>query len=109
VAKPADHWNDELEPRPVRLPDGGELVTLRDAGDYIARLPKPEHDRDEWQIAVRELLRAAKGHGPWRFFAGLAINRALYGVTPPPIGNPDNTPPTSKWRNQRKRDAWRGG
>jgi hypothetical protein len=31
-----------------------ELVTLRDAGDYIAKLPKREHDRPEWQIAVTD-------------------------------------------------------
>jgi len=106
--KQIDHWNDGLEPRAVRLPDGGKLVTLRDAGEYINALPKPIQRSAPWQLAVRELLKAADGHGPWRMFAALAINRALYGVTPPPIGNPDDAPPSPKWRNQRKRDAWRG-
>jgi hypothetical protein len=27
---------------PIPLPDGGELRTLRDAGNYIAKLPKRE-------------------------------------------------------------------
>jgi len=103
----ADHWDDELESRPVRLSNGRELVTLRDAGDYIAKLPKRDQDSDAWQLAVRELLKAADGRGPWRFFAGLAIMRALYGRTKPPIGNPDNAPPAPKWRNQRKRNPWR--
>jgi len=102
-----DHWDDLLEPRAVRLPDGRELVTLRDAGEYIEALPKREQNRPEWQWAVRQLLRAAQGHGPYRMFARLAIGTALNGKPEPPIGNPDDAPPSPKWRNQRKRDAWR--
>ena len=30
----------------IPLPDGGELRTLRDAANYIAKLPKREHDAD---------------------------------------------------------------
>ena len=56
----ADHWDDDLEP----LPDSGHLTTLREAGDYIAKLPKREHDKREWQIAIGDLMRAAAGHGP---------------------------------------------
>jgi len=40
-------------------------------------------------------------------FAALVINRGLYGVTQPPIGNPEDAPSSRKGRNQRKRDAWR--
>jgi hypothetical protein len=29
---------------PIPLPDGSELRTLRDAGNFIAGLPKREHD-----------------------------------------------------------------
>lgn len=29
---------------PIPLPDGRQLVTLRDAGNYITKLPKAEHD-----------------------------------------------------------------
>jgi hypothetical protein len=47
----ADHWHDDLDPSPVPLPDGGELVTLRDAGDYIARLSKREQSKPEWRLA----------------------------------------------------------
>jgi hypothetical protein len=103
----ADHWDDPLEPRAVRLPDGRELVTLRDAGQFINALPKRVEDSEPWQLAVRELLKAAEGRGPWRVFAPLAINRALYGKAEPPIGNPDDAQPSPKWRNIRKRDAWR--
>src|SRR5262245_1543353 len=103
----ADHWDDDLDPLPVPLPEKGMLVTLRDAGAFIDKLPKKERDRPEWQTAIRDLMRAAQGHGPWRFFARLTIMRALYGKTPPPIGNPHDAPPAPKWRNQRKRDPWR--
>jgi hypothetical protein len=29
---------------PIPLPDGGKLLTLRDAANYITKLPKREHD-----------------------------------------------------------------
>jgi hypothetical protein len=29
---------------PITLPDGRELVTLKDAGTYITKLPKAEHE-----------------------------------------------------------------
>jgi hypothetical protein len=103
----ADHWNDEFEPWPIPLRDGGELSTLRQAGDYIAKLPKREHDRPEWQIAVKDLMRAATGHGPWRFLARIAIMHALYGKTEPPIGDSNDAPAGPKWRGPGKRDPWR--
>jgi hypothetical protein len=34
---------------PIPLPDGRELRTLRDAGNFIAKLPKAEHDAPEWE------------------------------------------------------------
>jgi hypothetical protein len=37
---------------PILLPGGRELVTLRDAGDYITSLPKAEQDIEEWQTAI---------------------------------------------------------
>jgi hypothetical protein len=33
---------------PIPLPGGRTLVTLRDAGQYIAKLPKRQHDSPEW-------------------------------------------------------------
>jgi hypothetical protein len=69
VAKTVDHWDDLLDP----LPGGGELVTFRDAGDYIAKLSKSDHDRPEWQLAIKDLMRAAAGHGPWKLLARIAI------------------------------------
>jgi hypothetical protein len=89
------------------MPDGGTLVTLRDAGNFIAKLPKREPDKPEWQLAAKDLTRAAAGHGPWRFIARIAIMHALYGRPEPPIRNPNDARPGPKWRGRRKRDAWR--
>jgi hypothetical protein len=32
-----------------RVPRGRQLVTLQDAGTYITKLPKSEHEAAEWQ------------------------------------------------------------
>ena len=46
---------------PIVLPDGRQLVTLEDAGDYITKLPKADQQLDEWQIAIECLIGAAEG------------------------------------------------
>ena len=46
---------------PILLPGGCELVTLRDAGDYITSLPRAEQDIEDWQMAVGCLIGAAEG------------------------------------------------
>jgi hypothetical protein len=38
-----DKWHRTFNER-IPLPGGGELCTLHDAGNYIAKLPKSEHD-----------------------------------------------------------------
>jgi hypothetical protein len=80
----ADDWDGEFD-WPIPLPGGGELVTFRDAGDYVAALPKREHDKPEWQLAIGDLMRAAAGHGPWRLLARIAIMHALHGKPEAPI------------------------
>ena len=37
---------------PIPLPNREPLVTLRDAALYVTKLPKAEHDADEWQAAM---------------------------------------------------------
>jgi hypothetical protein len=37
---------------------GSKLVTLRDAGEYIAALPKKVHELPEWRAAAEALLLA---------------------------------------------------
>lgn len=41
---------------PIPLPRSRPLVTLRDAAEYITKLPKAEHDVPEWQAAMEALL-----------------------------------------------------
>ncbi|WP_249791419.1 hypothetical protein [Bradyrhizobium sp. SRL28] len=42
---------------PIILPDGRKLLTLKDAADYITKLPKKESDLPEWQTALEVLLQ----------------------------------------------------
>jgi hypothetical protein len=37
---------------PISLPRGRQLITLKDAANYIQTLPKAEQDLEEWQAAV---------------------------------------------------------
>lgn len=100
----ADFWDDEFD-WSIPLPGGGELVTFRDAGDYIDKLPKREQEKLEWQLAIKDLMRAAAVHGPWKLLARIAI---MHGKAEPPIDNPNDAPPAPKWRSRGKRDPWRG-
>jgi hypothetical protein len=45
---------------PIELPSGRKLITLRDAALYITKLPKAEHDAEEWQAAMAALLLVAE-------------------------------------------------
>ena len=56
--------------------DGKTLRTLRDAAQYITKLPKAEHDADEWQAAMEALLLVAELDGP-PMFARIGIMRAI--------------------------------
>jgi hypothetical protein len=59
----------------VVLPDGRELLTLRDAAEYITALPKAEHDAADWQVAMEALLLVSRS-GP-TMLARIAVMRAL--------------------------------
>jgi hypothetical protein len=50
----------------ILLPCGRQLVTLKDAGTYITKLPKTEHEAPEWQAAMRTLILVATIGGPTR-------------------------------------------
>jgi len=62
--------------QPVPLPEGPPAQTLRDAADYIRKLPLPERDRQDWRLAVQMLIDAAEDRGPM-LFARMGIVRAL--------------------------------
>jgi hypothetical protein len=61
---------------PIPLPDGRQLVTLRDAATYITTLPKAEHDAPEWQHAMEALLLVAETNGV-TMLARIGVMRAL--------------------------------
>ena len=62
--------------QPVPLPEGPPAQTLRDAADYVRKLPQPERDCQEWRLAVQMLIDAAEDRGPM-LFARMGIVRAL--------------------------------
>jgi hypothetical protein len=68
-------WSRRFED-PVILPDGRKLVTLRDAGDYITKLPNAEHEAPEWQAAMEALILVATSGG-LTMFARIGVMRAL--------------------------------
>jgi hypothetical protein len=61
---------------PIPLSDGRMLATLRDAGDYIASLPKKEAALPEWQAAIEALILVVDHSGP-TMHAGVGVMRAL--------------------------------
>ena len=61
---------------PIPLPRGRHLVTLEDAGTYITKLPKAEHETAEWQAAMEALILVATSGGP-TMFARIGVMRAL--------------------------------
>ncbi len=73
---PDKGWQRHFD-EPIPLPKGKKLVTLRDAAEYIAKLPKAEHDAEEWLTAMEALLLVAEHDGPTRF-ARIGMMRALY-------------------------------
>ena len=58
------------------MPKGRQLVTLRDAGDYVAEHPKAEHMTAEWQAAMLALMLVVELNGP-AMMARIGIMRAL--------------------------------
>jgi hypothetical protein len=61
---------------PIPLPRGRQLVTLQDAGNYITKLPKAEHEAPEWQAAMEALILVATSGGP-TMLARIGVMRAL--------------------------------
>ena len=61
---------------PIPLPDGAQFITLRNAANYITKLPKAEHDAPEWQAAMEALMLVATLGGP-TMFARIGVMRAL--------------------------------
>jgi hypothetical protein len=56
-------WSRKFE-EPILLPKRRQLVTLKDAGTYITKLPKAQHMAPEWQTAMEALILVATHGGP---------------------------------------------
>jgi hypothetical protein len=61
---------------PIVLPGRRPLLTLRNAAQYIMKLPRAEHDAEEWQAAMQALILVAEHDGP-TMFARIGVMRAL--------------------------------
>jgi hypothetical protein len=61
---------------PILRPDGHKLLTLQDAANYIATLPKAESDAADWQIAMETLIMVAERDGA-EMLARMAVVKAL--------------------------------
>jgi hypothetical protein len=60
----------------IPVPKGKPLLTLKDAGNYITKLPKAEHTTPEWQAAMEALILVTTLGGP-TMFARIGMIRAL--------------------------------
>ena len=67
-------WSTRFDD-PIPLPRGRALVTLKDAADYITKLPKSESDLPEWQTAIEVLMLCSRGGDP--MLARIGIMKAL--------------------------------
>jgi hypothetical protein len=56
-------WSARFD-EPIPMPRGRELVTLQDAGTYITKPPKVQHEAQEWQAAMEALILVATSGGP---------------------------------------------
>jgi hypothetical protein len=61
---------------PIVLPGGRELVTLKDAGIYITKLPKAEHEAPEWQATAEALAASCRARRP-TMLARIGIMRGI--------------------------------
>ena len=67
-------WSTRFED-PIVLPDGRKLLTLKDAADYITKLPKKESDLPEWETAIEVLMLCSRGGAP--MLARIGVMKAL--------------------------------
>jgi len=83
-------WSQPFDD-PIPLPGREPLMTLRQAGEYIAALPAKDQHQAHWQAAVQMLLMAAEGRGPL-MFARISVLRALHHGQPPRAPGPRKKP-----------------
>ncbi len=87
----ASIWDRKFD-EPIPLPRGCQLVTLRDAGNYILKLPEAEHTAPEWQAAM-EALGLVVTHGGPTMFARIGMMQAINRHKPPVEFDPKRKSP----------------
>lgn len=68
---------DSLLSTPIPVPGSKPLVTLRDAGNLIQKLPKSQADLPAWRTATEALMLAAEERGPL-MHAEVGLRKALH-------------------------------
>jgi hypothetical protein len=81
-----DGWSRRFDD-PIPLPRGRQLVTLKDAADYIMKLPKAEQNHERWQTAIHCLIGVAEGRD-FMMHAQIGMLRALNHGKPDPATTP---------------------
>jgi len=71
-------WSRQFDD-PIALPGGGQFLILRDAANYVTKLPKREHNAPAWQAAIEALILVAEHGGP-TMFARIGVMRQLHPV-----------------------------
>ena len=80
-------WSTSFD-EPIPLPNGRRLRTLKDAADYIMKLPEDEHSAPDWQVAMEALILVAERGGPTvrpRISVMRALNRHVEQVFNPDL------------------------
>ncbi len=72
---------DSLLPTPIPVPGAKPLMTLRDAGVLVQKLPKAEAMSAKWQAAIEALMLAAEKRGPL-MHAQVGLMKALHPQEP---------------------------
>jgi hypothetical protein len=94
-------WDRPFD-QPIPLPSGSPARTLRDAANYIRKLPKSEYDKPEWRLAVHMLIDAAEDRGPM-LFARIGIIRATERHRESSFGLSGKAPPSQRRKLKRIR------
>jgi hypothetical protein len=61
---------------PIPIPRDRQIVTLKDAAEFIQKIPRAEQDLEEWQAAVEALLLVVELNGP-TMMARIGVLKAL--------------------------------
>lgn len=79
---PSSSWDQQFFD-PIELPNRKTLVTLRDAAQYVLKLPVAERELPQWVTAI-ECLMLVGEHGGDPMFPRIAMMQAVRRAPPAP-------------------------